>query len=53
MLSEWKKNIDQIKVICINCNQDMILESSKGLKDGILICPGCKEHICISTNPNF
>jgi len=45
MILTWKKNIDDIKIICKNDGKEMILETSLNLKAGIFVCPHCKDHI--------
>ena len=46
------KKIDGIKVICRNCNQDMILESNMDNYESIFVCQGCKEHIILVSKGN-
>jgi len=41
----WKTSINDIKIICKRCDQDMVIESSYNDTNGILVCPICSEHI--------
>jgi len=48
----WKKNVDDIKIICKKCNNEMVLESSLNLVNGIYICGKCNEHLNIGIFPS-
>jgi len=41
---DWK-SLEDIKIICKNCNQLMVLESTLNNDNGIFVCPDCNEHI--------
>jgi len=43
----WKEGIDDIKIICKNCGEEMILESNFNNYSGIFSCRKCKEYINI------
>lgn len=41
------KNIEDVKIICRKCDQEMYIESSLNLNGGLFTCPICKEPINI------
>jgi hypothetical protein len=46
--NNWKNNIDDIKIVCKRCNQEMIMESTLDLVQGLYGCPGCGEHVTVA-----
>ena len=51
---EWMgwKDIEDITIICKNCNQLMVLESLLNNSNGIFVCPECNEHINLVSMSN-
>ena len=43
----WKLNIDQIKIICKDCDREMILESTRNGVQGLYVCGWCGDHLNI------
>lgn len=43
----WKKSIDDIKIICKACNREMILESTRNDIQGLFVCTWCGGHVNI------
>jgi len=47
----WK-DIEDVKILCKNCNQFMTLESTLNNSNGIFVCPECNEHINLVSSGN-